>query len=182
MQSEQTANELIIRESPGCLWMFGLFFAVIGSIFVYGALGGFVDFGSQPLWVLTLAFLMGAAAVAAAVWLLYHAPITKVVINRTDDFVLIKRFGIFGKRQYLYYFDEFEKFCLVEEKDDENDDIWFLGIELNDGETINISSLASRDQRFVGNFMFAANEFIGRNLLPTEAVFDVEDETDGEMS
>ena len=44
MQIEQTGNEFIVRETPGCLWIFGLFFAFVGGIFVYGSLGGFMDY------------------------------------------------------------------------------------------------------------------------------------------
>lgn len=177
MQSEQTENVLIIRETPGCLWIFGLFFAVIGSAFVYGALGGFTDWGSQPLWVLAVTLVMGSAAVAAGIWIIYGAPITRVVIDRIDNEVFIARYGLFGKRRSFYAFEEIEQFCLIEEKDDEGSPIWSLGMNLTGGETIKISSLPSHDERFIGNFVFQTNEFAHKQIPPAQMILEPEDES-----
>ncbi len=62
MRLSEDVNEIIVRETPGCLWMVGLFFSFVGGIFVYGALGGFTDYDKQPFWMLMLACLMGSAA------------------------------------------------------------------------------------------------------------------------
>ncbi len=182
MQIERTQNELIIRESPGCLWMFGLFFALIGGIFVYGALGGFVDFGSQPLWILTIAFLMGALAAATGIWLIYRAPLTVMAINRIDEYVYIKRLGLFGKRENIYYFDEIERFLSLAEKDGEGENIWSLAMILSDGEIVKISSMPSHDERFVRDFVYQTNEFSGRQLSVGDMMFEPEDESGAEMS
>src|SRR5215203_5241773 len=130
MQIEQTENALIIRETPGCLWIFGLFFAIVGGLFVYGALGGFADFGSQELWMLFLAFVMGSIAVAAGVWIIYRAPVTRVVINRIENEVWMTRYGLFGRQETFYDFGEIEQFCLIEDVDDESHPIWSLGMNL----------------------------------------------------
>ncbi|HEX8250176.1 MAG TPA: hypothetical protein VF599_18530 [Pyrinomonadaceae bacterium] len=177
MQTEQTGNELIVRETPGCLWIFGLFFALVGGMFVYGALGGFVNYARHEFWTLALALLMGLIAVAAGIWIIYGAPITKVVINRIENTVLIKRYGLFGRRESFYAFDEIERFCLVEEKDSEGDNIWFLGMKLTGEETIKISSLASHDERFVSGFVFQTNEFTRKQIPSSEMILEPEDES-----
>ncbi len=182
MQTEQTENELIIRETPGCLWIVGLFFALAGGTFVYGALGGFSNWRDQSLWTLVVAFLMGSIAVAAGIWIIYGAPITKVIIDRVEDTVRMTRYGLFGKRESYYDFAEIERFYLVEEKDTEGDDIWFLGMELTDGETIKISSFASHDERFKSNFVFQTNEFTRKQIPSSQMILDSEDEDDAEIS
>jgi hypothetical protein len=182
MQSEQTENELIIRETPGCLWIFGLLFAIVGGIFVYGALGGLADYGSQSLWLLALAFLMGAIGVAVGIRIIYRAPVTRVVINRLENEVFLTRYGLFGKRETLYDFDEIQQFCLLEEKDDESNPIWSLGMNLTSGETVKISSLASHDERFTSNFVFQANEFSRKQLPLCEMILEAQDEPDAEIS
>src|SRR5687767_6472076 len=133
MQIERTSNELVIRETPGCLWIFGLFFALVGGVFVYGSLGGFTNSGSQMLWTLVLAFLMGSLGVAAGVWIIYGAPITKVVINRIDNEVFMTRYGLFGKQKSFYNFEDIEQFRLIEEEDDEGRLVWSLGMQLTNG-------------------------------------------------
>jgi len=177
MQIERTENELIIRETPGCLWIFGLFFAFVGGVFVYGALGGFVDFRRHELWMLALAFVMGAIGVCTGVWIISRAPITKVSINRIENELFITRYGLFGKRENFYEFDEIEQFCLIEEEDDESNPIWSLGMRLAGGETIKISSMPSHDERFKRNFVFQTNEFMHKQMPDTQTVFELEDET-----
>lgn len=182
MQIEQTQNELIIRETPGCVWIMGLFFALIGGIFVYGALGGFTDYAAHPAWTLALTFLMGSAAVAVGFWIFYGAPITRVVIDRLENEVLMTRYGLFGKREAFYAFEEIERFCLIEEQDDESNPIWSLGIELTDEELIKISAHPSHDEQFKQNFVFQINEFMGKQLPPTEMILELTDESGEEIS
>lgn len=181
MQIERTENELIIRETPGCLWIFGLFFALVGGIFVYGALGGLADYDRQAAWMLALAFVMGTIGVSTGVWIISGAPITKVVVNRIENEVFIKRYGLFGKRESFYDFDEIEQFCLIEEHDDESNPIWSLGMNLSDGETIKISSLPSHDERFKRDFVFRVNEFMHKQIPPAQMILELEDESDAEM-
>jgi hypothetical protein len=182
MQTEEIGNQLIVRETPGCLWLFGLFFALVGGMFVYGALGGFVDYAAHELWTLALALLMGLIGVAAGIRIIYGAPITKVVINRIENTVLLTRYGLFGRRESFYDFDEIERFCLVAEKDDEDNDIWFLGMRLASAETIKISSHASHDERFTSHFVFQINEFTRKQILASEMILESEDESDAEIS
>src|SRR5688500_594429 len=181
MQTEQTENELIIRESPGCLWIFGLFFAFVGGVFVYGALGGLADYDRQAPWMLALAFVMGATGVGTGVWIIYRAPITRVVIDRIENEVLIARYGLFGKQKAFYDFDEIEQFCLIEERDGEGDKIWSLGMKLINDETVKISSLPSHDERFKSNFVFQTNEFMRKQLPSTEMILEAADEDREEM-
>ncbi len=182
MQTEQTENELIIRESPGCLWIFGLLFGLVGGFFIYGAVGGFTNYGREITWMLALTFVLGAIAVGAAIWIIYGAPITKVVINRVENTVSIVCLGLLGRRETLYYFDEIERFCLVEEKDGKGDDVWFLGMELTNNETVKISSFASHDELFKSNFVFQANEFTRKQMPFAPMILETKDESDEEIS
>ena len=181
MKSIQTENELILEETPGCLWIFGLFFVFVGAVFVYGALGGLVDYQTQAAWTLALAFLIGSSAVAVGIWIIYRAPITKVVINRIEDSVLMTRFGLFGKQQTTYYFDEIEQFCLVAEKDDEGSDIWSVGMKLIDGEMIVVTSSASHFEDYERKYVFQTNEFMRKQMPAAQMILDFEDEQDAEM-
>lgn len=140
MKLRQTEKELIIDEAPGCLWIFGLFFAIIGGTFVYGGLGGFSNSSEVGPWVLTLSFLMGTTGLAAGFWIIFRAPITKVTVDRHNKTIIHTQRGLFGKKEESYRFDQVREFCLIEEVDDEGDPVWSLGIELPDGERVRISS------------------------------------------
>lgn len=181
MKATQNENELIIKESPGCLWIAGLFFAFVGGIFVYGALGGFTNSARQSPLMLAAAFVMGAIGVGAGIWIIYNAPITKVVINRIEDKVLLTRFGLFGKQQTTYDFDEIKQFCLVAEKDDEGSDIWSVGMQMTNGEMIIITSSASHFEDYERKYVFQTNEFMRKQIPPAQMILEFEDEEDAEM-
>ena len=182
MQVERINNQLIIRETPGCIWIFSLLFLVVGGLFVYGSLGNFENGGAAPLWLLPLTFLFGSIACAVGFWLLNRAPITKIIINRDNETLAYTTYGVTGRTHKVYHFDEIEKFFLIEELDDESNTVWSLGLETTGGEIIKISSLESHDERYKRDFVFAANEFMYKQMPATQAVFELEDESEGEIS
>lgn len=182
MKLRQTENELIINETPGCLWIFGLFFAVIGAIFVYGSLGGFSNSRDVGPWVLALSFFMGSVGVATGFWIIFRAPVTKVTVDRDKRAIMHTRRGLFGKKESIHGFDKVEQFCLIEELDDEGSPIWSLGLELSDGERLRISSLASHSESFKREFLFQANQFMHRQMPSYRETFETEDENDRGIS
>lgn len=182
MKITRTENELIIEETPGCIWIFSLLFLVVGGLFVYGSLGGFVNDKAIPLWTLAIAFVMGSIGCAVGIWLIYNAPITKIIINRDRETLDYTTYGINGRTNRVYHFDEIEKFYLIEEKDSEGDPVWSLGMELASGETIKISSLESHHEQFKRDFVFRANEFMYKQMPEMQTVFELEDESADEMS
>ena len=181
MNVEQTENQLIIRETPGCLWLFGLFFAFVGGVFVYGALGGFTDYAQQSPLMLTFALVMGLIGVAGGIWIIYKAPITKIVADRIENTVMMTRYGLFGKREKFYDFDDIEYFCLLEEKDHEGDPIWSFAMKFKDEEIVKITSLASHSEEYERVYVFRVNEFMRKQLTSTQMIFEAEDEEDAEM-
>lgn len=164
MKITQTANELIIKETPGCLWLFGLFFAVIGGFFVYGASGGFTNYHEMAHWVISLTLIMGFIGVGVGIWIIYNAPITKVVVNRLDETVFLSKKSLFGKTTRTFSFDQINNFRLIEDKDDEGEPIWFFGLELNDGEHIKITSLATHSEEAERKFVFQTNQFMFKQM------------------
>ena len=181
MHTEQTPNELIIRETPGCLWIVGLFFVFVGGVFVYGSLGGLTDYDSHSAWMLALSFGMGAIAVAVGVWIIYIAPITKIVVDRIENIVSMTRYGLFGKQETFYNFDNIKYFCLTEDVDDEGSPVWYFAMKLDDGEIIKITSLASHSETYERQYIFQGNEFMRKQMPPAQMILELEDEEDAEM-
>ncbi|MBS1795668.1 MAG: hypothetical protein JSS81_17570 [Acidobacteria bacterium] len=182
MHIETEQNRLVIRETPGCLWIFGLFFAVVGGIFVYGALGGLKDYGSQPPLMLAIALVMGAAGVAAGVWIVYRAPVTKIVVDRLDAEVTLTRYGLFGRQETVYAFDEIERFCLIEDRDDEGSPIWNFGMQLaGDEEFVKITSLSSHSEEYERGYVFQTNVFMNKQPPPVQMICGLADEDAGEL-
>ena len=182
MQINQTANELTIDETPGCVWIFGSFFAFIGAVFVYGAVGGFVNYADVPAYALVLAFLFGAVGIAAGLHIIYKAPVTHLKIDRLAEIVSIKRRGLFKNETDEYAFDEINNFYLIEETDHDGAEIWSLGLEFSDGETLRISALASVFESVKRDFVYQSNLFMSKPMPSYYGVLESEDESETEMS
>ena len=118
------------------MWFLGIFFAVIGAFFVCGSLGGYSNWNEAAWWVIVLHFLGGCCAIAAGYWIIYLAPVTKVVIDRSSETVSFKGRGISRRDRRTFRFDQIKQFCLIERPDFDNDYVWAFGLEMNDGEII----------------------------------------------
>lgn len=176
MRAERSGNKLIIKETPGCLWLFGLFFALIGSVFVYGAIGGYSNFNDISPWVIAAHFFGGLCAIAAGYWIIYNAPLTRITIDRNTETVTQKTRGLSRRSDVVYRFDEIEQFRLIEKPDFDNDFVWSLGMELKDGELIEISAIQSPVESFKRDFVFQTNEFMYKSLTPYQAVLGSDEE------
>lgn len=164
------------------MWIVALFFVSIGGVFVYGSLGGFTNYRFIEPYKLFLALVMGMVGVLAGCWFIYRSPITKITINNISETVYLQRFGVFGKSDTKYTFDEISQFFVIEEKDTEGDLIWSLAMELADGEVIKISSLESHSEEFKRKFVYETNLFMNKQMPSTATFFELEDDNSLEIS
>lgn len=164
MKVEETPNEITIKETPGCIWLFGLFFIIISGTFIYGIFGGFSNWHEIPTWQLVLTFFGATAILSCGVWIISNAPITNVSINRLTNTVSMKQYGFFGKRDLFYKFEDIKGFCLIEDKDSEGDLIWTLGMNLENGETVKISSVSLHIEDVQRKYVFQINEFMRKEI------------------
>jgi hypothetical protein len=177
MRVKQSPNELIIQETPGCFWIFGSLFCFVGGLFIYGSLGGFSNRDAVSRWAIILSFFMGAIACAVGVWIIFQSPVTKVVLDRLAETVTLERYGLAGKRKTVYSFHEIKHFFLIEEKDDEDNPIWWLAMDLTGGEKVKISSLPSHSEDYKRSFVFETNQFMYKQMPSRRDVLESEDES-----
>lgn len=156
------------------LWFLGIFFAAIGSVFVYGSLGGYSNYNEASRLAIAAHLFGGLTGVAAGYWIFYIAPVTIITIDRDAETVIHRKRGISGKSDIKYRFDEIRQFRLIEEPDFDNDFIWSLGLELADGEIIKISAIESTVESFKRDLVFQANEFMNRPLPSYRDTLDIE--------
>ncbi len=160
MRLRKTENELILRDKPGCLWIFGLFFILVSSVFVYGALGGFTDYDRIPDWAISFSFFMGAIGIAVGVWQISSHPLSKIVINRKAKTVVFTQRGLFKKTNRVFRFEEVQKFAVKEGEDDESNAIWKTELSLTSGETVEITSVWERKEKECEYAAETANNFL----------------------
>lgn len=69
MKIERSATVLTIKETPAGLWVFGVFFILVGGSFVFGALGGYSNYRSLSPLILGVHLLVGLIGVASGYWI-----------------------------------------------------------------------------------------------------------------
>lgn len=164
MKSWEDDGTLVIREIPAILWMLGGMFVVIGSVFVFGTLGGFHNASELAAWERIAAFVFGVVAVFVGIWVIWRAPVTKVRIDRHSELVSVDRKGLFISEHLEYSIANIQEFCVIEDLDTEGDPIFSLGFRLTDGTEFEVSSLQSHSEDFKRRFAFETNEYLGKRL------------------
>ena len=160
MQAKQIDDELILRDAPGCLWLFGAFFVFVGGVFVYGSLGGFTNRDEVPWWLIPFSFFMGATTVGVGIWQIAAHPSSKVTMNSLTKTVLHERRGLFKKSDRIFRFDEIRHFSVEQSEDDESNPIWKLELNLTSGETVELTSVWERNQEKCEAVAQTANQFL----------------------
>lgn len=160
MRAKQIDGKLILQDAPGCLWLFGAFFVLVGGVFVYGSLGGFTDYDRVPWWAIALSFFMGAIAVSVGIWQIALHPSSKAIINSRTKTVLYARSGLFGKTERILRFGEIRRFSVEKSEDDEGNPLWRLELNLTSGETVELTSVWERNEEKCEAVAARANEFL----------------------
>jgi hypothetical protein len=164
MKVFETNNELIIKETPAIMWLLGIFFASIGGILLYGALGGFSNYYDIGIIEIYVARFMAICAILTGIWIIHKAPITTININKLMNKMHIVKKGVFSKKEENIYLDNVKKFLLIKGKDSEGDDIWTFGFETIHGNEVEISSLPFHND-YQKNLVFQANKYINRESV-----------------
>jgi hypothetical protein len=141
MKIQRSADQLVVRDSAGCFWLFGLFFVCIGGLFVLGPLGLFTNRDQVPLWVNLLSIVLGLMGIGAGIYVWRGAPFTTIVFDRRRAQVQIERRWLFIRSMTQYAWQDISEIHLREDKDSDGDPIYRIEIVLHSGECVPLSQL-----------------------------------------
>lgn len=164
MYIKEKEGELVITERPGCLWIAGLFFAIMGGIVVWGTVGGFGNWNESETWHLVVGFSIGSIVLTAGCFMIFRAPITKIFINRYTNTVTHQTRGVLGKEEKIYRFDEVKQFFLTEHEDSDSGVSWYLNMELQNGETKTLTIVGNKTEVKSRDIVFQTNEFMQKQM------------------
>lgn len=177
MKTERSAQILTIRETPLGLWIIAIFFAAIGAVFVYGALGGYSNYSQITPFAIAVHLFGGLCGIAAGYWIIFIAPVTLITIDRSTETLTYRRRGLAGRNDAKYSFAQVRRFSLIEEIDSEGDPAFSLGLELANNELIRISAVQSPVDSVKRDIVFQANEFLYKQMPSYQAELEREDES-----
>ena len=182
MKIERTPTVLIVREAPGCMWILGAFFIIVGALFVYVASGGYSNYYEMSYGVMAAHILLGTCAVAAGVWVIYTSPRILINVDRNTETVTIRQSRLGGSSTRSFAFDEVASFSLIEDLDSDGDPVWALQLETEGGEAIRCSSFASSSPEFTSDIAFELSSFMYKQMPSYRQVDELEGESPDRIS
>lgn len=134
-------SEITIQDRPGCFWLFGLFFVLVGGIFVVGATGLFSNLEEVSLPVRGLTFLMGMAGVGAGLYVIADAPRSRAVCDFQSHVFTVHQKGLLRGRTGIIPFDEIQTVFAEQSEDTDGGEIYRPALQLLDGRIVPVSQL-----------------------------------------
>jgi hypothetical protein len=97
MKSLSSPDGLTLTDSPGCFRLFGAFFCGIGGVAIIAAISSMAEY--YPTWQIGLAVGLGLVAIAAGIYVIYIAPISRVVIRKTRNEFTVSHRGLLRREE-----------------------------------------------------------------------------------
>lgn len=156
----KTADSLQIKHTPGCLWLAGGFFFIIGAMLLYGILGGFSNYDTIKIWEIAVGLFISLSMISVGIWMLFANPTMLTEINKRKKTISILEKGFFRRKKTDYKFSEVSNFELIEEKDSDDDSFFYITLNTTRSEKVKISSTGIQ----VESYAQEINEEINRYL------------------
>lgn len=170
--TQHTTINLIVKDSTGCLWLFGLFFVVVAGTFVIGLMGAFNNPNELNQLEQAAAWFVSLAGVAAGGWFFYSNPAIKTDFDKRENKVLIKRIGLMRTETEHYQFKEIKDIILNESKDDEGDPIFSVDMKLISGKTAALTKTWLRNREELEKVVDQIKNFIIYTYKTKRSIYD----------
>jgi hypothetical protein len=161
--TQHTTTNLIVKDSSGCFWLFGLFFVVIAGTFVIGLMGAFNNLNELSQLEQTAAWIISLSGVAAGIWIIYSNPAIKTDFDKREDAVRINRRSFMKNENEQYPLKEIYDIVINESTDDEGLPIFSVDMKLNSGTSIPLTKTWLRNKKDLEENIKQIKDFLGRS-------------------
>jgi hypothetical protein len=160
MRIEERGNILTTRTTPGCLWLFGLWFVAGGLL---GTVGTFFATNAHEVSWLTRAFVLitSACCAAAGLGIIITAPAVHAVFDRTSGRGVVTTAGLRNRSRIEFACRDVCGVELKEEKDSDGDPMYQIRIWLRDGRAIPLQSQPAHGLAWCAVRADAIRRFLG---------------------
>ena len=139
MRVEERGNVLMARATPGCIWIFGLWFVAGG---VMAMLMTFIATNANELawWERLFVFTIGAGCALAGAFIIVGAPAIRAVFDRTSGRAIVTTTGPRGRSRVEFACRDVCVVDLKEDKDSDGDPMYRVRLWLRDGRAVLLQS------------------------------------------
>jgi len=157
----QTNTNLVLKDSPGCFWMLGLFFVVIAGTFVIGLMGAFTNLYELNELERSGAWIVSLSGLAAGIWFIYSNPGTRLNFDKSENLLTIQRRGLMRNEIEKYRLDDIADFKLVESKDTDGDPVYRIELQLKSGNKASLTELWINNKEGLQKDIDCIKNFLG---------------------
>jgi len=130
---------LVVRDTPGCFWLFGLWFVAGG---VLATAMPFVATNAHELawWERLLSAGLGLGVAGAGVYVLAEAPAIRAEFDRERDRARVVTRGLLRRTELEIRCSDVTLVELREERDSDGDATYLIRLRLRDGRAVPLQS------------------------------------------
>lgn len=157
---DYTNTSLTVKDSSGCLWIFGLFFVFVSGTFIVGLMGGFHNLNELNQLEQTAIWFVALAGVAIGIWVIYSNLSIKVIFDRREGKVTIKRRSFMRNEIETYPLNEITDVEIKETKDDEGYQMYYVEMKLRNSKPVLLTKTWLRDKKALQKTVGEIKDFI----------------------
>jgi hypothetical protein len=161
---EERGNVLIAQATPGCMWIFGLWFVACGML---GMVMTFAASNAHELtwWGRLIVFTIGAGCAAGGLVVIVGAPAVRAVFDRTSGRAVVTTSGLRGCSRVEFACGDVCLVDLTQEKDSDGASMYRVRLWLRDGRTILLQSQPIHGREWCATRADAIRQFLGVSAL-----------------
>ena len=80
-----STSNLVLKDPPGCIWLFGFFFVSISGMFIAGLSGLFNNLNEISTLEQAGAWIISLAGFSAGIWVIYSHPGITIDFDKRDE-------------------------------------------------------------------------------------------------
>jgi hypothetical protein len=158
MKATVHGDTFAFRDSPGCFWLFGGFFLLLGGLAILASVSS-ADTGRSS-WEVLAGMALGISAVAAGAYLIYDAPVSRVTADRRRGTLMLRRQGLLRRQRQTFPLSSVRDVYVIEGKDIDGDPVFSSRIALADGTEVPLTLLWLHDRRTIEQAATRLKQFV----------------------
>ena len=166
MRIQQSASRLVVRDTPGCLWLFGLVFVMSGT-FVLVAAPLSIEWATFTGWERAAILAIGIGHLGGGLWLIRQTPATTLELDRARGTGThrIRHPGDRSETVVVFRLADLRDVDVLEERDSDGDPAFVVRVRLADGRQLRLHGATVRDRGRAAERAGEIRRFVGMPAL-----------------
>jgi hypothetical protein len=171
MRIQHSASRLVVRDTPGCLWLFGFVFVMSGT-FVLVAVPLSPEWVTFTGWERAAILAIGIGHLGGGLWLIRHTPATTLELDRARGTGThrIRHPGNRSETVVAFTLADLRDVDVLEERDSDGDPAFVVRVLLADGRQLRLHGATVRDGARAAGRAGEIRRFMGMPALPPAQV------------